>query len=125
MNKSIRTLFVVMLISLSIAAFWNKFPVIKNSVHAVLNPTAGSLLGFNVNLGILVFAAIISLFITLIQKYTTDQEALREIKKEQKFLSEEMKKYKEHPEKLMELQKKQLSAIPKTFEITLRPLMVF
>ncbi|MFH1290439.1 MAG: EMC3/TMCO1 family protein, partial [Nanoarchaeota archaeon] len=58
-----------------------------------------------------------------IQKYTTDQDLLRQIKKEQKLLQGEMKKYKEHPDKLLEMQKKQLQFIPKTFEITMRPIM--
>lgn len=123
MNKSIKALFIVMVISLGIAFFWGRVPIIRDTVHAVLDPSAGVLLERNVDLGILAFAAVISLFITIIQKYTTDQETLREIKKEQKILQQEMKNYKDHPEKLMELQKKQLASIPKTFEITLRPIM--
>jgi len=123
MNKSIKALFIVMIISLGIAFFWGRVPIIKDTVHAALDPTAGILLERNADIGILAFAAVISLFITIIQKYTTDQETLREIKKEQKLLQQEMKNYKDHPEKLMELQKKQLSSIPKTFEITLRPIM--
>ena len=59
----------------------------------------------------------------VIQKYTTDQNLLREIKKEQKLLQGEMKKYKDHPEKLLEMQKKQLEFIPKTMDITMRPLL--
>jgi len=34
-----------------------------------------------------------------------------------------MKTYKENPEKVMELQKKQFAIIPKTMEITMRPIM--
>lgn len=123
MNKSIKALFIVMMISLGIAFFWDRVPIISDTVHGVLDPSAGVLLERNVDLGILAFAAVISLFITIIQKYTTDQETLREIKKEQKLLQKEMKNYKDHPEKLMELQKKQFASIPKTFEITLRPIM--
>jgi len=119
MNKSIRTLFLVMLVSLAIAAFWDRLPLIKDSVHAVLNPTAGRLLEQSVDMGLIVFAAIISFFITILQKYTTDQETLRQIKKEQKLVQEEMKQYKDNPEKLMELQKKQFQFIPKTFEVWL------
>jgi len=92
-------------------------------VHYVLDPTAGKLLDWNVNVGIASVATVISLFIILIQKYTTDQETLRQIKKEQKLLQEEIKKYKDNPGKMMELQKKQFQFIPRTFEITLRPIM--
>jgi uncharacterized membrane protein (DUF106 family) len=123
MGKAIRTLFIVMIVSLGIALFWNQVPIIKGSVEAVLNPSAGKLLDWSINIGMTIFAAIISLFITIVQKYTTDQETLREIKKEQKLIQAEMKNFKEHPEKLMELQKKQLSSIPKTMEITMRPIM--
>ena len=42
------------------------------------------------------------------------------MKKEQKILQEEMKKYKDNPEKIMELQKKQLEFIPKTMKLSMR-----
>ena len=123
MNKSIKTLFLLMFISLAIALFWDKIPLISQTVHLVFNPTIGKILNFNAIFGLILVSAAISFFITLIQKYTTDQETLRSIKKEQKLLQEEMKAYKDHPEKLLALQKKQLEFIPRTFEITLRPLM--
>ena len=88
-----RTLFLVMIISLALATFWHKVPFIKQSVGLILNPTAGKLLNYNANIGMIIFAGVISLFITLIQKYTTDQETLREIKKEQKLLQQEIKKW--------------------------------
>src|SRR3989344_2736400 len=123
MVKAMRTLFLVMIVSLAIATFWNQVPIIKQTVGVVLNPTAGRLLDYNANIGMILFAGIISLFITIIQKYTTDQETLREIKKEQKLLQQEMKKYREHPEKFLELQKKQFGMFPRTMEITMRPVM--
>jgi uncharacterized membrane protein (DUF106 family) len=127
MAKAIRTLFLVMIIGMVIAypgiGLWDKVPIISQSVHAALDPTAGKLLNWNVTYGLIIFTAILSLALTLMQKYTTDQETLREIKKEQKLLQQEMKNYKDNPEKLMDLQKKQLAIIPKTFEITLRPIM--
>ncbi len=116
-------LFLVMIISLGIAFFWNSFPLIKDTIHFLLNPTAGKLLNFNLNFGMLTIAGIIALFLTLIQKYTVDNETLRKLKQEQKLLQEEMKKFRGHPEKLLELQKKQFEFIPKTMDITLRPLI--
>jgi uncharacterized membrane protein (DUF106 family) len=120
---SMKILFIVVGISLAIALFWNSVPIIKETVHTILNPTAGKLLDWNPNVGIALFALVISLFIILIQKYTTDQDMLRQIKKEQKLLQEEMKKFKDNPEKIMELQKKQFQFIPRTFDLTLRPMM--
>lgn len=123
MNKSMRTLFLVVIISMTIALFWNQVPIIKDFIHSILDPTAGELMNKGVNFGMIIISAIIALFITIIQKYTTDQETLRQIKKEQKLLQAEIKKYKDQPEKMLELQKKQFQFIPRTFEITLRPIM--
>ncbi|GAI79166.1 unnamed protein product, partial [marine sediment metagenome] len=120
---SFKPIIFVMIASLAIAMFWDKIPFIKNSVHAVLNPTAGWLLNWEVTIGMILIVFTISLLTTLIQKYATDQKALRELKKEQKILQEEMKKYKEHPEKMAELSKKQFAFIPKTFKLTSRGIM--
>jgi uncharacterized membrane protein (DUF106 family) len=120
---SFKPIFFVMLASLVIAFFWDKISVIKNTAHAILDPTAGALLNWNVTYGMILIIFIISVFITLLQKYATDQETLRELKKEQKILQQEMKKYKEHPEKLIELQKKQFEFIPKTMKLSMRPIM--
>ena len=121
---SMGLIFVVMLVSLGVASMWDKVPVIKNFAHSILNPTAGALLNWNVTFGMLILVFLISVFTMLVQKYATDQETLKELKKEQKILNEQMKEFKNHPEKLMELQKKQLEFIPKTFKLTSRA-MVF
>jgi uncharacterized membrane protein (DUF106 family) len=125
MNKegSFRLIFIVMIISLIIVSLWDKVPIIKDTVHAILDPTAGVLLDFNVFWGMLIIVSIISLIVSLTQKYGTDQETLRELKKEQKILQEEMKKFKENPQKLLELQKKQFEFIPKTMKLTMRPII--
>jgi len=120
---SFMPIFLIMIVSLVIAFAWDKVPVIANSVHAVLDPTAGVLLTWNLTAGMLLIVLIITLLTTVIQKYATDQDALRELKKEQKILQEEMKKYKDHPEKVAELSKKQLQFIPKTFKLTSRAVM--
>ncbi len=120
---SFKPIFFVMLASLVIAFFWDKILAIKNTAHLILDPTAGALLNWNVTYGMILIIFTISLFMTLLQKYATDQETLRELKKEQKILQEEMKKYREHPEKLIELQKKQFEFIPKTMKLSMRPIM--
>ena len=109
---------VVMAASFLIAGLWT-YPPIKNSVHFILDPTAGSLLNLNPLFGMIVIVFIIVLATTLIQKYGTNQEELKKLKAEQKILQEEMKKYRDNPEKLMEMQKKQLEFIPKTFDLTM------
>jgi len=113
-------LFVFMLISLILAGMWDKIPLIKNSIHAVLDPTAGFLLGWNLNLGLLIIVFVITLMTTLVQKYATDQKTLRELRDEQKEIQKQMKEFKEHPEKLMELQKKQFAMMPKQMKLSMR-----
>jgi len=116
--------FIVILgISLFIASRWEKMPIIRDSVGYVLDPSFGALLDWNVYVGFLVVIGFTSLVLTLAQKYLSDQASLKEIKKEQKYLQQEMKKYRDHPEKLMELQKKQLEFFPRTFNLTMKPLM--
>ncbi|MBR9704592.1 DUF106 domain-containing protein [Candidatus Pacearchaeota archaeon] len=122
-KKQILILFVVMAISLYIASNWDNIPAIKNNVEAVLDPTLGALLQWNVYIGFIIIVGLTSLILTLAQKYLSDQKQLKELKKEQKILNNQMKEFKNHPEKLMELQKKQLEFIPKTFNLTLMPMI--
>jgi len=110
----------IMVFSLIIATCWNTIPYLKDAIHAALDPTAGALLTWNLTAGMLIIVLVITIITTLIQKYTTDQKALRELRAEQKLLQEEMKKYQNHPEKIAELSKKQFAIFPKTFKLTSR-----
>ncbi len=120
---SFKPIFFVMVVSLVIAFYWDKIGFIKNSVHAVLNPSAGALLNWDLTFGMLIIVFVIGLVTTIVQKYATDQKTLKELKAEQKILQKEMKKYKEHPEKLMELQKKQFEFLPKTMKLSMRAMI--
>ena len=113
----------IMVISLAIAALWDKIPFLKNGVGALLNPSAGALLNWDLTWGMVIIVFLIALLTTLIQKYTTDQEALKALKKNQKFLQKEMKKFKDMPDKMMELQKQSMAAIPETFKLTSRSIV--
>jgi len=120
---SFKLIFLVMILSILIASLWDSVPIIKDSVHAVLDPSAGLLLNWNITWGMTIIILIINLITTILQKYTTDQKTLKELKDEQKILQEEMKKYKENPSKIMELQKKQMEFLPKTMKLTMRPII--
>ncbi len=122
MNKETKIALWVLLISFGIAFFWDSLPLVKDTIHLILNPTIGPLLDWNISIGMLIIVFAISLILSLFQKFTIDQNLLRDLKKEQKILQEEIKKYKDHPEKLMELQKKQLEFFPKTMDLTLSPI---
>lgn len=104
-NRFFLIMFGLMSISLVILFLWNRVPALKSAVGAVLDPTAGALINWNLTIGSLIVFFIIALITTIVQKYATDQETLRELKKEQKELHKEMQKYKDDPKKMMEMQK--------------------
>ena len=116
-------IFIVMVISLLIAFFWDKVEFVKNAVHAILNPTAGVLLGWNLTLGMLILVLIITFFMTIMQKYTTDQKTLKEMKAQQKVLQKEMKEYRDHPEKMLEIQKKQMEIVGPMMKLSMKPVI--
>lgn len=118
--KAFKAVFFALIISALIAIFWNSVPLIKDTVHLVLDPTAGRLLDYNVTVGMILLTLVITLFITVIQKYTVDNEALAQLKAEQKVISADMKKLKDSPEKLMELQKESLAKAGEIFTLSMK-----
>jgi len=54
---------------------------------------------------LLIISLILTLLVTIIYKYTTDQKFLKEAKEEMKILQKEMKEFKDNPSKIMEKQK--------------------
>jgi len=120
---SFTVLFLFMLFSLFLAGLWDKIPAIKNSIHSVLDPSAGALLNWNLNIGMLIIVFVITFITTLVQKYATDQKTLKELREEQKQIQKQMQEFKNHPEKLMELQKKQFSMMPKQMKLTMRAII--
>jgi uncharacterized membrane protein (DUF106 family) len=101
-------------------AFWDKLPFLKIGIHTVLDPSFGTLLNWNLVGGMLIIVFAITLLSTIVQKYATDQKAMKELKEEQKLFQEEMKKYKEDPAKMAELSKKQGEFMVRTFRLTSR-----
>ena len=120
---SFRVIGIVMVLTLIVASMWDKWAWMKNAVHVALDPTAGFLLDWNLTIGMLIIVFIISLITTIVQKYATDQKTLKEMKKEQKVLQAEMKKYKDQPDKVMALQKQQMAFLPKTMKLSMGAIM--
>ena len=120
---SFAPMMIVMVASLLIAFLWDKVKIIKNSVEFILNPTAGTLLSWDITWGMIIIVAFISLFMTIIQKYATDQKTLKEMKSEQKRLNEEGKKLKDNPEKMMEIQKESMKFAIPMMKLSTRALM--
>jgi len=108
-------------ISMIIAYSWEsaRMQWVKNAIHFLLDPSAGALISWHLEIGMLIIIFILSLIMTLIQKYTTDQVELKKIKVEQKALQKEMKEAKDDPKKMAELQKKNMEMIPKQFKLSM------
>jgi len=121
--KTMTILLIIMVASLLVASVWNSVPVIKDTVHLALDPTAGALLNWNTLWGMFLLVLIISIIMTLVHKYGTDQETLREMKKEQKMLQEEAKKYRDNPEKVLEINKKMMAKMPEMMGASMKPLV--
>ncbi len=112
----------VMLISLVIAGLWERVPAIGNTIHAGLDPVFGNLLDWHLEIGMLLIVILISVLTTVVQKYTTDQESLKEIKKEQKEIQKEMKECRKNgnQKRMMELNKKQMKLAPKQMKLSMK-----
>lgn len=120
---SFTPLIIFMVFTLIFAGLWDKVPAIKNSIHYVLDPSAGALLNWNLNIGMLLVVLIITIITTIVQKYATDQKTLKELRAETKEIQKQMKEFKEHPEKMMELQKKQFAMMPKQMKLSMRAVL--
>jgi len=116
-------IFLAMIGSLVIYSLWDRIPIISSTIHSFLDPSAGALLGWSTVWGMTILVFFISIFMTLAQKYGTDQETLKELKAEQKVLQQQMKEFKHDPAKVMELQKKQFEFIPIMMKHSMRPIM--
>lgn len=78
----------------------------------------------NPRTGIIAIAVLISFFISLVNFFFLDKEKMRASKKRQKELQEELKKYKDDPAKVMEINKEMMSHIGDTFKHSLRPMII-
>ena len=109
----------VLIFSMAIAAYWDRSPAISGFFHSILDPVFNPLLNWNIFWGMTVIVLFISVIMTFVQKYATDQEAMKEIKKRQKEIQKEMKEYREHPEKMMALNKEQFSFMGKMLKLSM------
>jgi uncharacterized membrane protein (DUF106 family) len=120
---SFRVIIIVMFLTMIIAFNWENWSWLSGSIHAILDPTAGALLNWEMTVGMLIIVMVITVITTLVQKYATDQDKLRELKKDQKKLQEEMKKHRSEPQKMKALQKKQMEMMPQTMKLSMRSII--
>lgn len=75
-------------------------------------------------ISIIIISLIVTIFITAVRYFMTDREKMKEIKDRQKELRREMKEYKDHPEKMMEINKKMLEDFPEQMKQSFKPMLI-
>lgn len=113
-----------MIISLYVGLQWDHIPAIREYVHTALDPTLGVIFAWDNFIGFLVITAIFSFIIILCQKLFVNQSEMKALRQEQKEVQKGLQEYKDHPEKALEFQKKQLELIRRTFSLTGRSLLI-
>ena len=87
----------------------------------VFNPLLLPLVNSSPIWGIVVLAFLISLIITVVYKYTTNQELMKELKGKQKAFSGRMKELKDNPTEMMKVQKEAMSVNGQYMKLSLKP----
>lgn len=75
---------------------------------SLLNPIFNPLLDLPVSWAIAIIALIVSVLVTVIYKYTTNQSLMKDLKNELKAFQKEIKELRSHPEQAMAVQKKSM-----------------
>jgi uncharacterized membrane protein (DUF106 family) len=85
----------------------------------------------NPKASIIIISLLVTIFMTVVRYFATDKKLMREIKEKQKWIKEEMKKYRDNADKTMELNKQMMEHFPaqmkQTFKLmllTLIPLLI-
>ncbi|OIO80533.1 hypothetical protein AUJ84_03205 [Candidatus Pacearchaeota archaeon CG1_02_32_132] len=73
---------------------------------------------------IIIISILVSFFISLINFFVLDKEKMRTSRARQKELQQEMKKYKDNPAKIMEMQKEMMTHVGDSFKHSLKPMLI-
>ena len=120
---SFKVILLIMFASLIIAFYWEKATWISGPIHSILDPTLGALLNWNLTLGMFIIIFIIALITSLVQKYTTDQKTIRELKAKQKEINKKSREFRHDPQKMMEIQKELMPISMKMMKLSMRPII--
>ena len=89
-----------------------------------LDPVLGPVLLLPPLFGILLLSFFISLVITVIYKYTTDQNMMKQLKDEIKGFQKEIKELKSNPEKAMQVQKEAMKTNMKYMSMSMKATLI-
>lgn len=93
------------------------------SVESFMDPLLNPLLQLGYFWALLIMSLIITLITTLIYKYTTNQNLMKDLKDELKALQKEMKELRDQPEKAMAVQKKVMDTNSKYMMHSFKPML--
>lgn len=88
------------------------------------NAIFGNLITYNPLYGLLAVSFVITLIITLVYKFMTDQKELKRVRDETKDIRDQMKLHKDNPQKMSELQKRSLEISMGSFKHQIKPMIV-
>jgi len=91
--------------------------------EGVLSPVFDPLLKLSITWVVVIMAFLITFLITVIYKFTTNQNLMKELKDEMKELQKEMKELKSDPKKMMEVQKKSMQTNMKYMSHSMRSML--
>jgi len=84
----------------------------------------GWAIGWSSEGGLIIICFILTLLITLVYKYMTNQNLLKTIKKDMKEIRQNMKEFRNNPQKMMELQKVSMEKSMQQMKNTFKPMLV-
>ncbi len=91
--------------------------------EGILSPVFNPLLELPMLWVVVIMAFLITFLITVIYKFTTNQNLMKELKDEMKELQKEMKELKSEPKKMMEVQKKSMQTNMKYMSHSMRSML--
>jgi uncharacterized membrane protein (DUF106 family) len=92
-------------------------------LSTLFDPIFAPLLGLGPFWIIFAIALIATVIITIIYKIVTDQDLMKRLKEDQKDMQKKMKEFREHPEKLAQLQKEMWSKSMEQMKHSFKPTM--
>jgi uncharacterized membrane protein (DUF106 family) len=92
--------------------------------ETLLNPVFSPLLKLPPLVGIILVTLLVSLIITIVYKYMTDQTMMKDLKERQKEYQKKMKELRKDPEKLMKIQKQAMEVNMKYMTQSFKPTLI-
>ena len=90
----------------------------------ILNPVLQPLLDISPFLTLVILAVVISLLITLVYKFFTNQEKMKEMKDKQKESQKKMKELRSNPEEMMKVQKEAMKLNMEYMKSSFKPTLI-